>query len=243
MNNQETISQLEAMKLNGMAELYSTIIKSPVDKRPSLEVAMARLAEAEKNYREESRTCRYLKASRLRYNANIEDIECSAIRNLSKQQLDELSDCSFIYRSENLLFTGMTGCGKSFIACALGRQACQFGYRTEYFNMNRFMETIGQTKADGTFLKLLSRLEKIDLLILDDFGMQPMNANVRQALLQILEDRYEKKSVIIASQLPLEKWYEYIAEPTYADAIMDRLVNNATHIELKGESMRKKRKK
>ena len=109
--------------------------------------------------------------------------------------------------------------------------------------MNRFMELVGQAKLDGTFLKLLTHVEKMDLLILDDFALQPMNDNVRQALLQILEDRYDKRSVIIISQLPVVKWYEYIAEPTFADAIMDRLVNNAINIELKGESMRKKRNK
>ena len=136
----------------------------------------------------------------------------------------------------------MTGCGKSYLACALGRQACCLGYRTEYLNMNRFIERITLSKLDGTFLRLISRLEKNDLIIFDDFGLQPVDANTRLALLQILEERYERKSIIIASQLPVNKWYDYIGEPTFADAIMDRLLSNANRIDLKGESLRRKTK-
>ena len=167
----------------------------------------------------------------------------SSERNLSKDQLSEISDCSFIQRAENILLTGLTGSGKSFLACAIGRQACMTGYRTEYFNMNKFIEKIALSKIDGTFLKVISRLDKNDLIILDDFGLQPLDQNARLALLQILEERYERKSIIIASQLPIGKWYDYIGEPTLADAIMDRLVNNATHIELKGESLRKRNRR
>lgn len=243
MNQTETLAQLEGLKLGGMAEYYQSIIKLPYDKRPSLDVAIARMVEEERYYRDNMRTERLLRASKLRYNANIEDIECSSTRNLTKEKLSEIADCSFIRQAVNILISGMTGCGKSYLACALGNQACQLGFRTEYYNMNRFMELVGQAKLDGTFLKLLTHVEKVDLLILDDFALQPMNDNVRQALLQMLEDRYDKRSVIIISQLPVVKWYEYIAEPTFADAIMDRLVNNAINIELKGESMRKKRNK
>ena len=157
--------------------------------------------------------------------------------------MSQIGDCSFIRRAENILITGLTGCGKSYLACALGRQACQLGFRTEYLNMNKFIERIALSKIDGTFLKVITHLEKNELIILDDFGLQPLDVNSRLALLQILEERYDRKSVIIISQLPISKWYDYIAEPTLADAIMDRLINNATHIELKGESMRKRQKK
>ena len=243
MNLTETIYKLESLKLYGMAEYYKSVTKLPANRKPTLDMAVARMAESEACYRENKRTERYLKASKLRYNANIEDIECSVERNFTKEQLSELADCNYIRQAENMLITGMTGCGKSYLACAFGHQACQVGYRVEYYNMNRYTELVAQAKLDGTFLKLLSHLEKIDLLILDDFALQPLNDTVRQSLLQMLEDRYDKKSVIIISQLPVEKWYDYIGEPTFADAIMDRLVNNATLIELKGESMRKKRKK
>ena len=150
-----------------------------------------------------------------------------------------LADCKFIEQAENILITGATGCGKSYIACALGRQACALGYKVMYFGMNRFLEKVVQTKLDGTFIKLLNQIEKTHLLILDDFGLHPFDAVTRLALLQILEDRYDKKSVIITSQLPVAKWYEFIDEPTLADAIMDRLSGRANRLDLQGESLRK----
>jgi DNA replication protein DnaC len=243
MNIQETIDRLNALKLKGMAEAYKGIAMLPVADRPDINLGVAKLAEAERVYRDNQRTQLLLKTSKLRYHACLEDIECSTERNLTKAQLAEIGDCSFIRRAENILITGLTGCGKSFLACALGNQACFLGLRTMYLNMNKFIEKIALAKLDGSFLKVLTRLDKYDLIILDDFGLQPLDANARLALLQILEDRYERKSMIIASQLPLDKWYDYIAEPTLADAIMDRLVSNATHIELKGESMRRRKKK
>lgn len=243
MNIQETIDRLNALKLKGMAEAYKGIAMLPAADRPDINLGVAKLAEAERVYRDNQRTQLLLKTSKLRYHACLEDIECSTERNLTKAQLAEIGDCSFIRRAENILITGLTGCGKSFLACALGNQACFLGLRTMYLNMNKFIEKIALAKLDGSFLKVLTRLDKYDLIILDDFGLQPLDANARLALLQILEDRYERKSMIIASQLPLDKWYDYIAEPTLADAIMDRLVSNATHIELKGESMRRRKKK
>ena len=219
------------------------MIQMPLQQRPGMELAVAKLVDAERLYRKNLKTEIYLKTSHLRYNAVLEDVMYSSERNLSKDQLSEISDCSFIQRAENILLTGLTGSGKSFLACAIGRQACMTGYRTEYFNMNKFIEKIALSKIDGTFLKVISRLDKNDLIILDDFGLQPLDQNARLALLQILEERYERKSIIIASQLPIGKWYDYIGEPTLADAIMDRLVNNATHFELKGESLRKRNRK
>lgn len=243
MNIQETIDLLNALKLKGMAESYKGLATLPAAERPDMNLTVAKLAEAERLLREEQKMKSLLKSSHLRYHACIEDIECSAERNLTKSQLAEIADCAFIRRAENILITGLTGCGKSFLACAIGNQACFLGKRTEYLNMNKFIERIALAKLDGTFLKVLNRMDKSDLIILDDFGLQPLDANSRLALLQILEDRYERKSVIIVSQLPLDKWYDYLAEPTLADAIMDRLVSNAIHIELKGESMRRKKKK
>jgi DNA replication protein DnaC len=240
MNNQQTADLLEGLKLKGMSKAFMAMIQMPLQQRPGMELAVAKLVDAERLYRKNLRTEIYLKTSRLRYNATLEDVVYSSERNLSKDHLSEIGDCSFIQRAENILLTGLTGCGKSFLACAIGRQACMTGYRTEYFNMNRFIEKIALSKIDGTFLKVISRLERSDLIILDDFGLQPLDQNARLALLQILEERYDRKSVIIASQLPVGKWYDYIGEPTLADAIMDRLINNATHIELKGESLRKK---
>jgi len=242
MNNQQTADLLEGLKLKGMSRAFAAMIQMPLQQRPGMELAVAKLADAERMYRKDLRTELYLKTSRLRYNAVLEDVICSSERNLSKDQLSQVADCSFIQRAENILLTGLTGCGKSFLACAIGRQACMTGYRTEYFNMNKFIEKIALSKIDGTFLKVISRLERSELIILDDFGIQPLDQNARLALLQILEERYERKSIIIVSQLPVDKWYDYIGEPTLADAIMDRLINNAALIELKGESLRKKKR-
>ena len=243
MNTQETIIQLKDMKLKGMAASLETIMNLPVQVRPTLELAIARIVEAELQDRRDRKTEMFLKTSRLRYTALLEDVICGTDRNFTKEDLAVLSDCSFIRRHENLLIQGKCGCGKSFLACALGRQACILGYRTVYLNMNSFVEKVAISKLDGSFLKMITSLEKNDLIILDDFGLQPMDMNTRLALLQILEERYERKSVIIASQLPIAKWYDYIGDATLADAIMDRLVANANKIELKGESMRQRRKK
>ena len=243
MNTQETIIQLKELKLKGMAASLEVVMTLPVQNRPTLELAIARMVEAEQQDRRDRKTEMYLKTSRLRYTALLEDVICGADRNFTKEDLAALSDCSFIRRHENLLIQGKCGCGKSFLACALGRQACILGYRTVYLNMNSFVEKVAISKLDGSFLKMITSLEKNDLIILDDFGLQPMDMNTRLALLQILEERYERKSVIIASQLPIAKWYDYIGDATLADAIMDRLVANANKIELKGESMRQRKKK
>ena len=149
-----------------------------------------------------------------------------------------LADCSYITRGQNILITGATGCGKSYLACALGHQAGVKGYRVLYLNINRFMEKINTAKLDGSYLKILNQLEKTHLVILDDFGLQPLEHQVKLALLQLLEDRYGCKPVIITSQLPVAKWHEYFNEPTLADAILDRLTANAHRFELKGESLR-----
>jgi len=244
MNTQETLFQLKELKLNGMAAAYDAILSLSVQNKPSLDMAVAQMVEAEIQNRKERRMRALLRTSRLRYDSVLEDVICSAERNFTKDNLASLADCSFIRRHENLLIQGKCGCGKSFLACALGRQACLLGYKTQYYNMNTFVERISLSKLDGSFLKLLKALEKSDLLILDDFGLQQMDSDTRLALLQILEDRYERRSLIIVSQLPVNQWYEYLGDATIADAIMDRLVaNNAGIVELKGESLRQKKRK
>jgi DNA replication protein DnaC len=210
--------------------------------RPCLELSLQKLIEAEARTRDDNRTLRLLKAAKLRYKVNVENIICSVERNLTPEQLGALLDCSFVRNGENLLITGQSGCGKSFIACALGHQACTLGIRTLYLSMNHFVEQLSREATLGRKEEFIQSFEKIDLVIIDDFGLQEMDMQTRMMLLTLLEDRYERKSFIITSQLDIPMWYDYIAEPTIADAIMDRLINTSHHVELKGQSMRKPKK-
>lgn len=240
MNTQITMDHLAQLRLDGMSKAYQAVLALPVQNQPSINQFMARLTEAELQNKAAKKTALYLKQSKLRYDAVLEQVHCNPERNLSQEKLMMIADCSFIERAENLLITGATGCGKSYLACAIGRQACILGYRTLYFGINRFLEKISLAKLDGTYIKLLNQIERAQLIIIDDFGLHPLDGTTRRALLQILEDRYGIKSTIIVSQLPIEKWYEYIGESTISDAIMDRLAGNAHRFDLKGKSLRKK---
>ncbi len=240
MNTENTVYELQQLKLKGMAQTYQKVLSMPQQEQPSIHHFMAQLSGSEIQSRLHNRTEMYLKLSKLRYDAVLEQVHCTTDRNLSKESIAALSDCGFIKRAENILTTGATGCGKSYLACAFGRQACAFGYKTLYFPMGKFLEKITLCKIEGTLLKFMTQIEKTHLLILDDFGLHPLDSTSRLALLQILEDRYGKKSMIITSQLPINNWFEYIGESTIADAIMDRLSGNAHRFDLKGESLRKR---
>jgi DNA replication protein DnaC len=239
MNTQSTLDQLRQLKLYGMAGCYQAVLEQPIHQQPEPHLLLGMLTEAEIQQREIGRTELYLRSSKLRYQALPEQVNCSSERGLLKEQLIQLCDGLFIQKGDNILITGATGCGKSFLACAIGRKACMLGYRTIYYSMNRFLEAIGTARLDGTYLKWLNTIAKTPLLILDDFGLKTLDVDSRLTLLQIMEDRYRKGAAIITSQLPVNKWYDYINEPTLADAILDRLTAHAHKIDLKGKSLRR----
>ena len=241
MNTTQTLQQMQQLRLNGMHQAYRSQLELPLDQQLEGHDLVAQLIQSEQLNRSNEKTAYYLKLAKLRLPATPEQIECTTARNLTKQQLATLMEGRYLKQGENILITGATGCGKSYLACALGHQACMQEYKTTYLNMNRLIEKVTLSKLDGSYIKLLNHLERQTLIILDDFGLQSMGQEVRLTLLQLLEDRYGKKSIIITSQLPLSKWYEYINDPTLADAIMDRLTANSHRIELKGESLRRKK--
>lgn len=240
MNTTQTLQQLKQLKLSGMAQCYQSQLEQPIHQQLEAHDLIGMMAQSEILSRNNERTAYYLKLAKLRLDAQPENVECSLARNLSKQQLNVLLQCDFIKHGEPVLITGPTGSGKSHLACALAYQACIHGHRALYFNMNRFIEKMTLAKLDGSYIKQLNFIERTPLIILDDFGLQTLDQQIKLALLQIIEDRYAKKSIIITSQLPVSKWHEFINEPTLADAILDRLTAKSHRIELKGESMRKK---
>jgi len=238
MNAQATLQQMQKLHLTGMASAYESILKLPADAHPDTHECIATVIDAEWQHRNFTKSQMLLRLSKLRYKANLQDIIYSTERNIKKESIALMADCSFIERVQNVIITGATGSGKSFLACALGNQACLYAYRTLYFNMNRFTEQLSLAKLQGTYIKWLNQLKKADLIILDDFGLQQLDQNAKLALLQILEDRYDYKSTIIVSQLPIEHWHTFINEPTIADAILDRLLAKCFKFDLKGKSLR-----
>lgn len=236
---EKNLEQMNHMKFYGMSAAYQAIIQGK--QSFTNDELVSTLIQAEWEDRETRKINRHLKAARFRYHAAIEEISFNADRNLDKNMMVRLTDCSFIKRKENILITGPTGIGKSHIASALGNQACHKGFKVLYFNTQKLFTRLKMSKADGSYMREINRIEKQDLLILDDFGLQEMDTQNRMAFLEIIEDRYDMKSTIISSQLPVSKWYDVIGESTIADAILDRLVNGAHRIDLDGDSLRGKK--
>jgi len=241
MNAQHTLESMQRLKLSGMAKSYEAVLSQPIHEQPESHLLMAMTIDAEKEFRMHRRTQLLLTNSKLRYHSLPEQINCSPDRGLTKEQLLMLCDGLFIDKGENVLISGAAGCGKSFLACSLGRQACLLGKRTLYYGMSRFMEALASARLDGSLLKWMNQIAKAQLLIIDDFGLKKMDTNARITLLDILEDRYGNGATIITSQLPVSQWHEYIGDNTLADAIMDRVTAHAHRIELQGKSLRKKK--
>lgn len=243
MNQTTTMQKLEEMHLTGFTRSYREMMEASTNKDFTTDEIIAHMVQAEWDDRYNRRLQRLITKARFRYRASIEEIDYAARRNLDKNQLLRLSSSDWITKNQNIIITGSTGLGKSFLASALGHQACQHGHKVLYRNCSKLFDELKIAKADGSYIKEISKIEKLDLLILDDFGLRPLDNNQRLMLLELLEDRHGRKSTIIASQLPVNKWHEVIGEPTIADAILDRLVYSSHRIELEGEdSMRKKYK-
>jgi len=241
MNN-ETLDKMKHMKLHGMARAFGASLESGKHVSYSADEFTSHLIENEWDDRHNRKLDRSLKNARFRYKASIEQLSYDTERNLDRNQLMRLADCNFIKKKENLIITGSTGIGKSYVASALGHHACSLGYKVSYYQSTKLFSKLKLAKADGSYLKEIARIERMDLLILDDFGIQPLDAPSRTALMEIMEDRHGKASTMFTSQVPVNKWFDLIGEQTIADAILDRLVYNSHRIEMKGESMRKNRK-
>jgi len=239
MNTTQTLTKLNQMRLYGMENALRTALETKASYHP--EELAAYLAESEWNDRETRKMNRYLKQAGFRYKAAVEEVDFLHPRDLDQRRFTELADCSYLERHEDILMTGPTGTGKSFLASALGHQACTRGWRVRYFSAGKLFEKLHMTRATGAHHKFLRGLERTDLLILDDFGLWPLQHQHRLDLLEIIEDRHGRRSTIIATQLPISAWHELIGEKTIADAILDRLVHHAHRIELKGQSMRKQK--
>ena len=242
MNTGETLEKMGQMRLLGMKQAYELHLETNVSGKMTNDEMLAMLIETEFNDRQNRKTDRLMKYAKFRYRAGVEEVDFSGGRNLDKGEFLRLATCDFITKKENIIITGPTGVGKSFIASALGHQVCMHGNRVMYYNINKLFSKMKILKADGTDIREKSKIEKLDLLILDDFGLQQLDTKNRLLLLEIMEDRHGRKSTIITSQLPVTKWHEVIGDPTIADAILDRIVHSAKRIELKGESLRKKKK-
>lgn len=242
MNNEATIEKLQQMKLCGMARAFKTTMESGIKNDFTKDELIAHLVESEWDDRYNRRLQRLIKQASFRYKASIEEIIFSSARDIDKNQILRFSGCNWIKKGENIIITGATGTGKSFIASALGNAGCTNGFKVFYSNAIKIFSELKYAQAEGTYIKKMEKIKKMDLLIIDDFGLKTLDSNNRLMLLELIEDRHSLRSVIISSQIPVNKWHDVIGDSTIADAICDRIVHNSYRIELRGESMRKKNK-
>jgi len=239
--NDQTMEKMKTMKLYGMVRAFRSSLESGNADKWTADQLLSMLIDSEWDERYNRKLDRNLKNARFRYKAAVEQINFDTPRELNKNHLLRLADCDFIGKKENLIITGSTGIGKSYIASALGHQACSLGYKVLYEHTSKLFARLKMAKADGTYLKEVTKMEKQELLIIDDFGIQPLDQQNRTMLMEIIEDRHGKRSTVFTSQVPVNKWHEVIGEQTIADAILDRIIHVAHRLELKGESMRKKK--
>jgi len=238
MLNQPTVQRLRALKLTGMAEAFNEQLQRP---QPDLdfETRLGMLIDREWYLRENNRLNRRLKQAKLQQAACLEDIDYTHSRGLKKSVIQDLARGQWVHNHLNLLITGSTGCSKTYLACALAHRACLSGSTVKYYRLPRLWNELKMIKASGTYGKWLTNMAKVDILILDDWGLVALSEEQRRDLLELLEDRYLQKSTVITSQLPVSHWHEHLNDATLADAILDRLIHNAIKVELAGESLRK----
>jgi DNA replication protein DnaC len=241
MLNHPTLHKLQELKLHGMVKELEEQRRSETANELSFEERLGIMVDREMVCREDRRFTSRLREAKLRLQATIEDIDYKAPRGLERSVIRSLAVCDWIKKHRNLLITGATGAGKTYLACAFGHQACRHGFRVRYYRSVKLFEDLELGRGDGRYLKIMARIAKYDLLIIDDWGLQGFSDSQRTDLLEILEDRHELKSTLITSQFPVDVWHKTIGNPTLADAILDRLVHNAHSINTKGDSMRKGR--
>ncbi|MGD8341744.1 MAG: IS21-like element helper ATPase IstB [Gammaproteobacteria bacterium] len=233
------LEQMLDLKLTGMHRALTEQLDMTDVDLLSFEERLGLLIDREMTERADRRLQYRLRTAKLRQSACIEDIDYRHRRGLDKRLMQKLASGEYLNNQLNVLITGPSGVGKTWLACALAHKACRDGRTVRYLRVPRIMQELPVAKADGRYPKLLRSYARADLIILDDFGLMPLNDDMRRDLLEILDDRHNRKSTLVTSQLPVEKWHDYIGEPTLADAILDRLIHNAYRLELKGDSMRK----
>lgn len=236
-----TLDKLQTLRLTGMVKALSEQMQMPDIAELSFEERLGLLVDREMTERHDRRLKTRLRQAKLRLSAALEDIDYRHPRGLDRSLMRSLASCQWVRDRRNILITGPTGIGKTWLSCALGQAACRQGYTTLYLRLPRLLQELPIAKGDGRDPKLMASLARTDLLILDDWALAKLNDDHRRDLLEVLEDRHDRKSTLVTSQFPLEHWHEAIGNPTLADAILDRLVHNAYKIILKGESMRKQR--
>jgi DNA replication protein DnaC len=240
MLNQQTLNQLKALRLDGMARAFAEQLTLPIATALAFEDRFAQLVDREIHWRDNQRRERLLKQAKLKHpQACLEDLDQRPGRGLDKPLIATLANGDWIRQAHALLIGGPTGTGKTWMACALGQQACRQGFSVNYVRVPRLLEALRIAHGDGSFGKRLVQLARIDLLILDDWGMTPLDQTSRHDLLEVIDDRVGSRSTIVTSQLPIEHWHGWLNDPTLADAILDRLVHQSYRLTLKGESLRK----
>lgn len=242
MLNQQTLDKLYAMKLLGMADGFKEQIQQPSLQDLSFDQRFGMLVDTQWTWKENKRLKRLLKEAKLKLQASVEDIDYKTSRGIEKPVMLNLISCNWIRKQQNLLISGPTGVGKTFLACALAQKACREGFRTLYLRMPQFFYQIALARADGSYASLMKRFSKTHLIVLDDLGLTALTDMERRDLLEVIEDRHGLSSTLITSQLPIENWHDHIGDPTIADAILDRIIHSAHRIQLKGGSMRRKQK-